>query len=170
MDDIDMPFNKFGLKPDIIVNPNAIPSRMTIGQLAECLVGKAAALQGMDADATPFEDRDFSTVEDMLEKMGYERKGKEYLYNGMTGEKMLVQYFFGPTYYQRLKHLVQDKIHSRARGIKTALVRQAPEGRSREGGLRVGGHFAYVRGKTRASLRYGRQHNQITGNSCCLVA
>jgi replicative DNA helicase Mcm len=111
MDEIDMPFNKFGLKPDLIVNPCAIPSRMTIGQLAECLVGKAAALQGMDADATPFEDRDFTSVEDMLEKLGYERKGKEYLYNGMTGEKMLVQYFFGPTYYQRLKHLVADKIH-----------------------------------------------------------
>lgn len=111
MDDIDMPFNKHGLKPDIIVNPCAIPSRMTIGQLAECLVGKTAILQGMDADGTPFEDPDFTTVEDMLEKLGYERKGKEYLYNGMTGEKMLVEYFFGPTYYQRLKHLVRDKIH-----------------------------------------------------------
>jgi hypothetical protein len=111
MDDIDMPFNHLGLKPDIIVNPHAIPTRMTIAQLAECLVGKAAALQGMDADGTPFEDYDFTSVEDMLEKFGYERKGKEYLYNGMTGEKMLVQYFFGPTYYQRLKHLVHDKIH-----------------------------------------------------------
>ncbi len=111
MDDLDMPFNKDGLKPDIIVNPHAIPSRMTIGQLAECLVGKTAALQGMDADGTPFEDHDFASVEDMLEKLGYDRKGKEYLVNGMTGEKMLVQYFFGPTYYQRLKHLVHDKIH-----------------------------------------------------------
>lgn len=111
MDEIDIPFNKDGLKPDIIVNPCAIPSRMTIGQLAECLVGKTAALQGMDADGTPFEDPDFESVEDMLEKLGYERKGKEFLVNGMTGEKMLVEYFFGPTYYQRLKHLVHDKIH-----------------------------------------------------------
>ncbi len=111
MDDIDMPFNKYGLKPDIIVNPHAIPSRMTVGQLAECLVGKAAALHGMDADGTQFEDYDFSSVEEMLSKIGYDPKGNEYLYNGMTGEKMLVKYFFGPTYYQRLKHLVHDKIH-----------------------------------------------------------
>lgn len=111
MDDIDMPFNKYGLKPDIIVNPHAIPSRMTVGQLAECLVGKAASLNGMDADGTQFEDYDFSSVEEMLTKMGYDPKGNEYLYNGMTGEKMLVKYFFGPTYYQRLKHLVHDKIH-----------------------------------------------------------
>lgn len=138
LDDIDMPFSKHGLKPDIILNPCAIPTRMTIGQLAECLVGKAAILQGKDADGTPFEDPDFTSVEDMLEKMGYERKGKEYLYNGMTGEKMLVEYFFGPTYYQRLKHLVRDKIHSRSRGLKTSLTRQAPEGRARDGGLRVG--------------------------------
>jgi DNA-directed RNA polymerase II subunit RPB2 len=138
MDEINMPYNKQGLKPDIIVNPNAIPSRMTCGQLVECLVGKAAALQGKDADGTPFEDYDFKSVEDALEKLGYERSGNEYLINGMTGEKMLVQYFFGPTYYQRLKHLVHDKIHSRARGPKTSLTHQAPEGRARDGGLRLG--------------------------------
>lgn len=111
IDENDMPFNKFGLKPDVILSPCAIPSRMTIGQLAECLVGKTAILQGKDADGTPFEDYDFVSVEDTLEKLGYERKGKEYLTNGMTGEKMIVEYFFGPTYYQRLKHLVHDKIH-----------------------------------------------------------
>jgi DNA-directed RNA polymerase II subunit RPB2 len=138
LDEIDMPFNSQGLKPDIILSPNAIPSRMSIGQLAECLTGKAAILQGKDADGTSFEDYDFVSVEDTLEKLGFERKGKEYLTNGMTGEKMLVQYFFGPTYYQRLKHLVHDKIHSRARGPKTLLTRQAPEGRARDGGLRIG--------------------------------
>lgn len=111
MDDIDMPFNNHGLKPDIIVNPHAIPSRMTVGQLAECLVGKTAALQGMDADGTQFEEYDFTSVEKMLKELGYDEKGHEYLTNGMTGEKMLVKYFFGPTYYQRLKHLVHDKIH-----------------------------------------------------------
>jgi DNA-directed RNA polymerase II subunit RPB2 len=133
-----MPFTKHGLKPDIIVNPNAIPSRMTIGQLVECLVGKAAVLQGKDADGTPFEDYDLKEVEKILVSLGYEPDGKEELYNGMTGEKMKVKIFFGPTYYQRLKHLVQDKIHSRSRGPKCNLTQQAPEGRSRDGGLRIG--------------------------------
>lgn len=106
-----MPFTKNGLRPDIIMNPNAIPSRMTTGQLIECLVGKAASLLGYDADGTPFEDYDLSKVEKILESLGYEPDGKEELYNGMTGEKMQVKIFFGPTYYQRLKHLVIDKAH-----------------------------------------------------------
>lgn len=96
----------------------------------ECLVGKTAALQGMDADGTAFEEHDISSVRNTLKKLGYEENGYEYLYNGMTGEKMKVQIFFGPTFYQRLKHLVEDKIHSRSRGPKTSLTRQAPEGRS----------------------------------------
>lgn len=138
LDGVDMPFNKYGVKPDIIVNPNAIPSRMTIGQLVECLVGKTAALQGMDADGTAFEEHDIESVKNKLKQLGYNENGYEYLYNGMTGEKMKVQIFFGPTFYQRLKHLVEDKIHSRSRGPKTSLTRQAPEGRSRDGGLRLG--------------------------------
>lgn len=84
---------------------------MTIGQLVECLVGKTAALQGMDADGTAFEEYDLESIKDKLEELGYERNGYEYLYNGMTGEKMQVMIFFGPTYYQRLKHLVEDKLH-----------------------------------------------------------
>lgn len=111
LDGVDMPFNKYGVRPDIILNPNAIPSRMTIGQLVECLMGKTAALQGMDADGTPFEEHDIEAVKDKLESLGYERNGKEYLYNGMTGEKMKVEIFIGPTFYQRLKHLVEDKLH-----------------------------------------------------------
>ncbi len=107
-----MPFNKYGVRPDIILNPNAIPSRMTIGQLVECLVGKTAALQGMDADGTAFEEHDIPSVRKKLKELGYEENGYEYLYNGMTGEKMKVQIFFGPTFYQRLKHLVEDKIFS----------------------------------------------------------
>jgi len=164
-----MPFDSNGLKPDIIVNPNAIPSRMTIGQLAECLVGKTAALKGMDADGTPFMHHDFESVEDMLEEMGFNRKGAEYLTNGMTGEIMEVQYFMGPTYYQRLKHLVGDKIHSRSYGLTTSLTRQPPEGRARDGGLRLGKHFAHVQCKNCASRRYSRQHVQITGKPCCLT-
>mgnify|MGYP000476366140 CR=1 FL=1 len=137
-DGVNMPFTKDGIKPDIILNPNAIPSRMTIGQLKESLIGKVAALQGMDADGTAFEEYDLEAVKDELEKLGYNRNGYEEMYNGMTGEKLKVEIFIGPTYYQRLKHLVEDKIHSRARGPTTSLTRQAPEGRSRDGGLRMG--------------------------------
>lgn len=111
LDGVDMPFNKYGVRPDIILNPNAIPSRMTIGHIVECFVGKVAVLDGMDADGTPFEEHDIESIKDRLEAHGYERNGKEYLYNGMTGEKMKVEIFIGPTFYQRLKHLVEDKIH-----------------------------------------------------------
>jgi len=124
MDAIDMPFTKDGIVPDLIVNPNAIPSRMTIGQLVECLVGKCAAIQGMDADGTVFEEHDFEHAKDVLEKLGYERNGYEEMYNGMSGEKMKALIFVGPTFYQRLKHLVEDKIHSRSRGAKTSLTRR----------------------------------------------
>jgi len=138
LDNIDMPFSKNGIIPDIIVNSHALPSRMTMGWIVEILAGKAAALQGMDCDGTPFEDFDFTSLEKVFNTFGYSSDGKEELYNGMTGEKLKVKIFIGPSYYQRLKHLVQDKIHSRARGPKTALTRQASEGRARDGGLRIG--------------------------------
>ncbi|AYV78704.1 MAG: DNA-directed RNA polymerase subunit beta [Edafosvirus sp.] len=155
-----MPFTAEGLTPDIILNPNAIPSRMTIGQLVECLVGKVAAMRGHEADGTPFNRIDIDSIKAELEKLGYEKNGTEYLYNGMTGQKLKSMIFIGPTYYQRLKHLVFDKVHSRARGPRTLLTRQPPEGRSRDGGLRLGkNHFAQARGKTLASLQYSRQHN-----------
>jgi len=125
----DMPFTKTGITPDIIVNTNAIPSRMTIGQIVECLLGKVAALQGTEADGTPFNGIDIETIKDDLEKLGYHREGIEDMYNGMTGQRLKMQIFIGPTYYQRLKHLVEDKIHSRARGPRTLLTRQPPEGK-----------------------------------------
>jgi DNA-directed RNA polymerase beta subunit len=134
----DMPFTKEGIQPDIIVNPNAIPSRMTIGQLCECLIGKTAIIDGMDADGTSFEEYDFKEVRKKLKSFGYHDDGTEWLYNGMTGEKMLARIFIGPTFYQRLKHLVEDKIHSRQRGLRTLLTRQPPEGRTRDGGLKLG--------------------------------
>jgi hypothetical protein len=111
MESIDMPFTKHGIRPDIIMNPNAIPSRMTIGQLWECLLGKIGALKGMNMDGTAFEDYDLGVMKTMLEKMGYQRECEEYLYNGMTGKMIKHMIFIGPTYYQRLKHMVQDKIH-----------------------------------------------------------
>lgn len=134
----DMCHTRRGLTPDIIMNPNAIPSRMTIGQLIECLIGKVATLRREDADGTPFEDRNLDEVKKQLEELGYRHDCTEYMYNGMTGEMMNVPIFIGPTYYNRLKHMVQDKVHGRARGPRTLLTRQAPEGRSRDGGLRVG--------------------------------
>ena len=134
----DMCHTKYGLTPDIILNPNAIPSRMTIGQIIECLMGKVACLKGQEADGTPFEPRNIEGAKDELKKLGYSENGDEYLYNGMTGERINVKMFIGPTYYNRLKHMVQDKLHSRARGPRTLLTRQAPEGRSRDGGLRLG--------------------------------
>jgi DNA-directed RNA polymerase beta subunit len=134
----DMPFTKEGIYPDIIMNANAIPSRMTIGQLVEALVGKVAAVKGMLADGTPFNDIDIEQVKTELEKLGYEKNATEYLYNGMTGQRIKIPIFIGPTYYQRLKHLVSDKIHSRSRGPITMLTHQPPEGRSKDGGLRFG--------------------------------
>ena len=135
---IDMPYNKYGIRPDIILNPNAIPSRQTIGQLLEELVGKLAALEGFEGDGTAFEDYDVEKIEKRLEELGYDPKGYEELYNGMTGEKLKIKIYVGPTFYQRLKHQVEDKIHARARGPRTLLTRQPPEGRSRDGGLRLG--------------------------------
>jgi DNA-directed RNA polymerase II subunit RPB2 len=107
----DMPFTKHGITPDIIMNPNAMPSRMTIGQFIECLVGKISALKGHETDSTPFNKIDIDQIKDILEGLGYERNGNEYLYNGMTGRKMRTMIFMGPTYYQRLKHMVSDKQH-----------------------------------------------------------
>ncbi|KAG5220059.1 DNA-dependent RNA polymerase II [Salix suchowensis] len=124
----DMPFTCEGIVPDIIINPHAIPSRMTIGHLVECLLSKVATLIGNEGDATPFTD---------LTK-GYQSRGLEVMYHGHTGRKLQAQVYLGPTYYQRLKHMVDDKIHSRARGPVQILTRQPVEGRSRDGGLRFG--------------------------------
>jgi hypothetical protein len=111
MSQSDMPFTNQGISPDLIVNPQAIPSRMTIAQLIECLMGKVGAIKGMEVDGTSFNEIDIEKVKDMLESVGYERNGTEYMYNGMTGQRMKIPIFIGPTYYQRLKHLVMDKMH-----------------------------------------------------------
>ena len=123
-----MPYNKYGIRPDIILNPHAIPSRQTVAQLLESLIGKQAILDGYEVDGTPFEDYDLTKVEKRLDELGYDSQGYEELYNGMTGEKLKVKIFMGPVFYQRLKHQVEDKIHSRARGPRTLLTRQPPEG------------------------------------------
>ncbi|KAJ3053563.1 DNA-dependent RNA polymerase II [Rhizophlyctis rosea] len=134
----DMPFTAQGIVPDLIINPHAIPSRMTIGHLVECLIGKVGAIMGTEGDATPFTDVTVGSVSDTLKTLGFQPRGFEVLHNGHTGKKLTAQLYFGPTYYQRLKHMVDDKIHSRARGPVQILTRQPVEGRSRDGGLRFG--------------------------------
>jgi DNA-directed RNA polymerase II subunit RPB2 len=134
----DMPFTKEGLQPDLIINPNAIPSRMTIGQLLECVLSKLSAIEGHASDASPFDNVDIDEVRKRLAKHGYNESGYETMYCGMTGRKIDVLIFLGPTYYLRLKHMVSDKIHSRARGPIQLLTRQPLEGRSKDGGLRFG--------------------------------
>lgn len=107
----DMPFSARGISPDIIMNPNAIPSRMTVGQFVECLTGKVAAVRGEEIDGTPFNDTDISKIKKELEELGFKDDGTEELYNGMNGKKLKVRIFIGPTYYMRLKHMVSDKMH-----------------------------------------------------------
>merc|ERR1719195_2239993 len=135
----DMPFTIRGITPDQIINPHCIPSRMTVGHLIETLLSKVSAITATEGDATPFEyGLTVDKIMNYLHETGHQRFGNEVLYNGYTGERLDNQIFFGPTYYQRLKHLVDDKIHSRARGPLAMLTRQPVEGRSRDGGLRFG--------------------------------
>ena len=134
----DMPFNRDGVRPDIIINPHAIPSRMTIGQLKETLLGKVLVELGLFGDGTSFGDLDIGNISEKLLSLGYESSGNELLYSGLTGEQIECSVFMGPVFYQRLKHMVNDKQHSRSIGPMVNLTRQPAEGRSRDGGLRFG--------------------------------
>ena len=134
----DMPYTSNGIKPDIIINPHAIPSRMTIAQLKETLLGKVLLELGLFGDGTSFGNFDIKDICKILQNVGYESKGNELLYNGQTGEQLETNIFIGPTFYQRLKHMVADKQHSRSIGPMVNLTRQPAEGRSRDGGLRYG--------------------------------
>ncbi len=137
---VDMPFTKDGLVPDIIINPHAIPSRMTIGQLLECILSRAACSIGKQVLASPFEPRDENEAYfQHLENNGYDRYSNEIMYNARTGEQMKTEIFIGPTYYYRLKHMVEDKINYRGRGgAIDFLTRQPVKGRANNGGLRIG--------------------------------
>lgn len=138
LDEEDMPFTASGLRPDLIMNPHAVPSRMTIAQLMENMFGKIAVRKGTICDGTPYSHLKVDELKKQMIELGMHPYGNEILYNGMTGEQMVVEIFMGPTFYQRLKHMVIDKTHSRSKGPVVSLTRQPCEGRSREGGLRVG--------------------------------
>ena len=135
----DMPFTKDGIVPDIIINPHAIPSRMTLGQLIECVMGKSCCMLGAYADATPFTNIDNNEIYNILEqKCNYQKHGDEVLYSGINGKQLSSKIFIGPTYYQRLKHMVKDKMNSRQTGAVSLKTKQPPSGRSVGGGLRIG--------------------------------
>jgi DNA-directed RNA polymerase II subunit RPB2 len=134
----DMPYTASGLRPDLIMNPHAVPSRMTIAQLMETMYGKVCCEKGTLGDGTPYSHLKVGSIREHLLELGMHPYGNEVMYNGQTGEMMEAEIFMGPTFYQRLKHMVIDKKHSRARGPIVSLTRQPCEGRSRDGGLRVG--------------------------------
>jgi len=134
----DMPFTESGIVPDLILNPHGFPSRMSLGHFFECLSSKEAAESGHFVDGTPFNNYDISNIQEGLKKLGYSPYGTETMYCGITGRKMDAEIFIGPVFNIRLKHMVLDKVHGRARGPKQALTRQPLEGRSREGGLKIG--------------------------------
>ena len=136
----DMPFTDDGLRPDLIINPHALPSRMTIGQIVESLFGKVCTSYGAFGDCTAFQVKgsNYSTYAPLLVESGFHSSGNQLLYNGMTGEQLEANIYIGPTYYMRLKHMVKDKINYRARGPNTMLTKQPVQGRANDGGLRIG--------------------------------
>jgi hypothetical protein len=136
----DMPFTADGIRPDLIINPHALPSRMTIGQLIESLFGKACATYGSYGDCTAFRSKgsNYSVYGEMLTKMNYHCSGNQLMYNGFTGEQIYSEIYIGPTYYMRLKHMVKDKINYRATGKRSMLTRQTNQGRANDGGLKIG--------------------------------
>lgn len=135
---VDMPFTCDGIAPDIIINPHALPGRMTVGQLIESLLGKLCCLAGKVGNGTPFNNLSTPQIGEELKKYGFQSRGSEVLFNGWTGEPLEAEVCIGMVHYQRLRHCAVDKVHARSRGAVQLITRQPVEGRSRGGGLRVG--------------------------------
>lgn len=134
----DMPYTEEGITPDVILNPHAIPSRMTVGQLIETFAGKLGAIEARFVDGTPFYKESLDDIKIRLLKYGYDPHGREVMYDGRTGELIEKPITIGIVFYQRLYHMVADKMHARATGKKHLLTRQPTEGKARQGGLRFG--------------------------------